>query len=261
MAASAATRLVQGALSWAYRGVRRSGLMNTAAGRGAFERAYWAYKSLIEARELSTLRAYVQAGSTVVDVGANIGFFALRFADWVGAGGRVVAIEPESVNVESLRGRVRRRGLEDRIAIVNAAAIEAPGRVFLQLNPDSPADHRVAETGTAAEAVSVDTVLEGGAFPAVSLIKIDVQGAELRVLRGARRTIARSTPALFVEFHEESLVLSGTSSRELLAELRSLGYVPHLLAGNWRPAEDEAVFGAMQARGYVDVLLLGGRRA
>lgn len=77
-------RFVQGALLWAYRGVQRSGLLDTAPGRAAFERAYWAYKWSIEAKDLETLRPHVTPGSTVVDVGANIGFFTVRFAEWSG---------------------------------------------------------------------------------------------------------------------------------------------------------------------------------
>ena len=255
-----AMRFVQGALSWAYRGVRRTGVFDTAAGRAAFEGVYWVYKSRIEARDLATLRPYATAGSTVIDVGANIGFFALPFADWVGADGRVVAIEPEVANFASLRARVQRRKLEDRMVLVNAAAIEAPGRAFLELNPDNPADHRVADSGTSVEAVSVDAIVEGRELPAVSLVKVDVQGGELRVLRGAERTIARDHPALYVEFHEPSLSLAGTSPKELLAALRAMGYVPHLPEASWRAVDDAAVFRRMHERGYVDVLLLARAR-
>ena len=251
-------RLVQGALLGLYSGVQRSGLLKTAPGRWAFENAYWAYKATIEARDLAALRPYVSAGSTVVDVGANIGFFSVRFAQWAGPGGCVVAIEPETGNYESLRARVARRGLQDRVVLVNAAAVEAPGEVFLQLNPDNPADHRVANAGEAVKAVSIDSVMEGRKGADVSLIKVDVQGGELRVIRGARATIARAHPALFVEFQEEGLVMAGTSSAELLRELTALGYVPNVLEpdSTWKQVDGEEVFARMRTRGYIDVLFL-----
>src|SRR5437868_9451316 len=104
-------RLIQRGLLRAYSAVRRTGLFDSGPGRDAFEGAYWAYKSLIEARDLGALGAFVAKGSTVVDVGANIGFFTLRFAEWVGPDGRVVAIEPESRNFDCLWARVARRGL------------------------------------------------------------------------------------------------------------------------------------------------------
>jgi FkbM family methyltransferase len=236
--------------------VRRSGLLRTAIGRAVFEAAYWAYKSRSEARDLEALRPFVRPGSTVVDVGANIGFFAVRFADWVGSQGQVIAIEPEPANFASLHARVCRCGIAERTRLVNAAAVEAPGRVYLQLNPDNPADHRVAESGVPVEAVSVDAVLAGHPGLDVSLIKVDVQGGELRVLRGAREAIARARPALFVEFHEPSLAASGTTSAELLGELQAMGYAPRVLDHGWSPVGAKALFARMRDRGYLDVLFL-----
>lgn len=251
-------RLIQSGLLSAYRGVRRSGVLATAPGRAAFEGAYWIYKSLLEARELAALKPFATDSSTVVDVGANIGFHTVRFADWIGRSGRVVAIEPERANFASLRARVARRGLGDRVRLVNAAAVEAPGRAFLQLNLDNPADHRVAESGEAVEAVSIDSLLRDAAGPRVSLIKIDVQGGELRVLRGARATIEAMRPALFVEFQEDCLAMAGTSPEALLAELSSLKYLPRLQGPgrHWQPVASAELFGRMRERGYLDVLFL-----
>lgn len=249
---------IQGVLLATYRGVRRSGIFETQLGRAAFEGAYWTYKSLVEARDLELLRPYVAPGSTVVDVGANIGFFTVSFARWAGPSGRVVAIEPERANVDSLRARVARLGLDRGVDLVHAAAIEAPGQVFLRLNPDHPADHRVAASGLPVQGVSLDSLLASGGRPAVSLIKIDVQGGELRVLRGARDTIAAMRPALFVEFQEDCLVEAGTSPAELLEHLVSIGYRPHALdqARRWREVDSTHLFGQMRERGYLDVLFL-----
>ena len=78
--------------------------------RRAYESVYLAYKRLIEAGPVDGLRGVVATGSTVFDVGANIGFFSFRFARWVGPEGRVIAIEPEARNIASLRRRVARAG-------------------------------------------------------------------------------------------------------------------------------------------------------
>lgn len=255
-------RIAQGMLLLLYRAVRRTGVMNTGPGRSVFENGYWAYKSLLEARDIERLRPYVTPGSTVIDVGANIGFFTVRFARWVGAQGSVISIEPETVNFQSLCARLKRARLAARVVPVQAAAIEAAGEVQLALNPDHPADHRVAAVGVPVTAITIDGLVAERGWPPVSLIKIDVQGSELRVIRGAHQTMRRFMPTLYVEFHEPSLREAGTSARELLVELLSLGYTPAFLDrdGSWREIDEAALEAEMTRRGYLDVLLVASQR-
>src|SRR5215471_2883968 len=63
---------------------------------------YNAYKNHFEAGPIDRLREFVPAGSIVLDVGANVGFFTLRFARWTGDDGQVIAIEPEEKNLRTL---------------------------------------------------------------------------------------------------------------------------------------------------------------
>ena len=71
-----------------------------------------------------------------------------------------------------------------------------------------------------------------GNAPKVSLIKIDVQGAEIRVLRGARATIVRCHPALFVEVDDAALLAAGYSANQLFDEIEGICglFVPQLTA-------------------------------
>jgi FkbM family methyltransferase len=254
--------LMQSILLALYRAVRRTGLLSTSVGRWFFEHAYWRYKALVEARDLHSLRPHVVPGTTVIDVGANIGFFTASFARWVGAKGHVISIEPEATNFHSLRSRVERLGLTDTVSLVNAAAVETPGQVRLALNPDNPADHRVASEGVLVNGVSVDAVVEMNGWAPVSFIKIDVQGGEPRVIRGARETLRRFRPALFVEFDGPSLAQAGTSAAELLGELTAMDYEPRALtSGSWIPIDDRELREKMAARGYLDLLLLPKARS
>jgi FkbM family methyltransferase len=170
----------------------------------------------------------------------------------------VISIEPETENFNSLRSRVERLGLSNAVSLVNAAAVDAPGQVRLALNLDNPADHRVASEGVLVNGVSVDALVEKRGWPPISFIKIDVQGGELRVILGARETLRRFRPALFVEFDEASLAQAGTSASELLGELLVFGYEPHAMtdSGSWLPTEDRELRERMLARGYLDLLLL-----
>ena len=88
----------------------------------AFLALYLIYKEYFEAGPVDRLREFVPAGSLVIDVGANVGFFALRFARWVGNDGKVIAIEPEDRNYIGLTEAIGREGLSSRVDIVKAVA-------------------------------------------------------------------------------------------------------------------------------------------
>jgi hypothetical protein len=94
----------------------------------------------------------------------------------------------------------------------------------------------------------------------VSLIKIDVQGAEMRVLAGATAILARDRPALFVEIDPAGLARFGASVDSLLGWLAGFGYAPHRTArGGARPCAREALDRALAHRGYADLLFLASR--
>src|ERR1700730_10741632 len=72
---------------------------------------YAGYKRHFEAGPIERLQELIPQESLVIAVGANVGFFALRFAQWVGVGGEVIAIEPEDRNYETLVATLKREGL------------------------------------------------------------------------------------------------------------------------------------------------------
>lgn len=243
-------------LVWLYERATNGGLLDRPLPRRAYESAYLAYKRLIEAGPIDGLRGLVADGSTVIDVGANIGFFSVRFAHWVGPAGRVIAIEPEARNIDSLRRRVARARLSDIVTCVHAAAAERPGELRLALNPGHPGDHHLAEEGEPVAAVTLDDLAAHDPRP-VTLIKIDVQGAESRVLAGAHDLIKTHRPALFIEVDEPSLTRLGSSRGELIDTLVALGYRGYRLTHRGIGASEEpAELVARSARDYIDVLFL-----
>jgi FkbM family methyltransferase len=198
----------------------------------------------------------VPPDGVVVDVGANVGFFSLRFADWVGAEGLVVAIEPEERNHAELLRRVARRGYVERVAIHRAVADSTAGEVLLEVNPDHPGDHKIGGAGIAIPALTVDSLRTAIGRP-VSLIKIDVQGAELRVLEGATSVLAADRPALFVEVDPGALNRFGTSAAELLAFLAGYGYSPCRSTHQGSEPMTARLLGDLMERdGYTDILFL-----
>jgi len=255
------TRRVSGATVALYGRVARTGALDRPRPRRAFESVYLLYKRLLEAGPVDGLRELVADGSTVIDVGANIGFFSLRFARWVGPGGHVIAIEPEARNVASLRTRVARAGLSGVIDCVHAAAADRPGTLKLALTPGHPGDHHLAEAGQPVRAVTLDDLTADDPRP-VSLVKIDVQGAETLVIAGARRLLEEQRPAVFVEVDGPSLARQGSSPRELIESLVGLGFTGHRLTrrgvgAREEPDELQAAVGRSSG-GYVDILFLAG---
>lgn len=148
----------------------------------------------------------IEAGQTVVDVGAHIGTFALRAARRVGPTGRVVACEPSPATLELLRRNVS----ENRLAWVSiqpVAAAEAEGSAELGVareGEDNPAaDTLLPASGRRRVPVRLrrlDDILAEAGVSTVNLLKIDAEGAELRVLEGAPRTLAR-TRRVVMEIH------------------------------------------------------------
>lgn len=138
------------------------------------------------------------AGSTFLDVGANIGTTCLPALAWHGFA-RAVAIEPDPENARILRAAAALNGLEDRLTVVEAAAGAAAGQVELLRSQRNSGAHRLArpgEEGITVEATTLDALAEAGIFDPeqVGLLWMDAQGSEGAILSGAGRLTDRHTP-------------------------------------------------------------------
>jgi FkbM family methyltransferase len=249
---------IQTGLIRIYQLVKSTGLLSTGPGEWAFRSAYAGYKRFFEAGHLEPLRLLIPPGTSVVDVGANLGFFTLKFAGWVRDGGRVIAIEPEAINYERLRRAVAGAGLSHLVDTVQAAATESSGRVGLIVSRLHPGDHRIGEGAVQVPAVTIDDLLAARGSPPVSLIKIDVQGAESRVLAGAGATLETHHPALFIEVCDEALRLCQSSADRLLGELYGRGYSAYRTTreGILGPMTFSKALMEQSMKSYVDLLFL-----
>ena len=254
-------RLMQSGLLATYRILRRGGLLATPVGQLISHRVYAGYKAWLE-RDTQQLAQYVAPGTTVLDVGANIGFFTLKFGRWVSSTGRVIAIEPEPANCRALEQQIRSAGLTDTVDIIQAAASDVRGKLFLTLNPDNPADHRIGSSGILVESVMVDDLLSARNWPAVSFLKIDVQGAERRVLAGAVETLKRCRPHIFIELDDEALRTAGSSRDEVIDVLTAYGYQMYALSSRGARSVTRAEAQSLCLElGYADFLFSAGDQA
>jgi hypothetical protein len=106
------------------------------------------------------------------------------------------------------------------------------------------------------QAVTLDTLALEYPDKRVSLIKIDVQGAEKRVLEGAQGVLTRDKPALFVEFYEPALREFGTSSADLFDFIMSFGYTAWHIERtlSMRPIDRQSALAMLEEMAYTDFL-------
>jgi FkbM family methyltransferase len=177
-----------------------------------------------EADVMKLLARWLKPGSLFVDVGANVGYHAV-FAAKLGA--RVVAVEPVPWTLELLRANVWRHGAD--VSVVEAAASDATGTVRIALDPAHRSGAQIGGEGVEVRAAPLDELVPEGA---VDVLKVDVEGAEPFVLRGARAILERSPVlAAVVEFRDEPHV-GGESPADVLAFYESLGFELCLLRRN-----------------------------
>jgi len=144
-------------------------------------------------------------GAVLYDVGANVGFLTMIGARLVGATGLVYAFEPVRTNTAVLRRNLRLNGFHN-VVVIEKAVSSVPGREQLILALDSGgAAISVAERPPDAagvmevEVTSIDEMIRGGGARPPTVVKIDVEGAEIQVLRGMEKTLELHRPAVVYE--------------------------------------------------------------
>lgn len=162
------------------------------------------------------------AGGIFWDVGAHIGYHSFCLAALVGPNGRVFAFEPNPYNTERFRLHLERNPtLAERINLQSVALSNADGEASFEFSPvvddgtstgshlsnaslpSEPGDYAAFQS-TTVKTARADTLIESGAIPAPTIMKIDVEGAEQLVLEGATGLLRTAQPLLFVEVHNIS---------------------------------------------------------
>jgi FkbM family methyltransferase len=236
----------------------------------------WAYvqlyvfgKRLTERRELETLRTLIAPGMVIADIGANAGFYTLQMASLVGPTGRILAFEPDAYNFGLLRTRLAHAGVTN-VEAYQVAIGDAPGRATLYCSAYNRADNRLHQSHTEAhvEANEVDVrplddFVDTSRTRSIDAIKVDVQGAEAQVLRGARSALDRGLRWIWLEFSPPHLEAAGTDPRQFLGLLQSLGMDILEVGddGDLRQVKDFQDYIRRIGVGYGDLLLRSTSRA
>lgn len=180
-----------------------------------------------EPGETALLGSHLRPGMTFLDVGAHVGYYTVLAGRLVGPRGLVLAFEPDPRNYELLTANVWRNGLSNVVCFPWAVS-DRSGFVELHRCSRNTGDHRVYAVDDPRETLRVrcaalDSVL--AVRPPVDVVKIDVQGAEEAVVRGAERLLSASPDVLLtVEFGPRELRAFGSDERRLLDYYRALGF-------------------------------------
>ena len=182
-----------------------------------------------EPRSIAFAEALLERDMVVLDVGANIGYYSLIFATLVGNNGEVHAFEPTPVLSERIRLNLALNGLT-QVRVNQVAVSDVVGSASLHISEEDPEANSLfqMEDGTGEIAVAtttLDAYVAANALHRINLIKIDCEGSELGVLRGARSLLeANDGPMLLLECNAASLAACGASVVGLRDYLRESSY-------------------------------------
>jgi FkbM family methyltransferase len=210
-----------------------------------------------EPNEFAFLSTTLKPGMTVIDVGANEGLYTAFAARCVGPKGKVIAVEPSSRECGRLRRNLELNHLQN-VVIFPVAASNASGQADLRIAGYGHEGHntlgafiygtRLARTETV-RLLPLDDVAREAGVERVDVMKIDVEGAELAALEGARGILSRDHPLLLLELCDATLQHQGAGSADVLKLLKAYGYHVFIFdptsgrpaAGETPPEEDQNV--------------------
>lgn len=178
-------------------------------------------------KEIEFCRQLLQPGMVAIDVGANVGVYTFLAARCVGATGRVYAIEPTPNCVACLKSTIVDNQLEGCVIPIEAAVGGELGQVFLVFQPTSVFNQIVTDISAvdgkrvkSVAQLTLDHLWANEHKPQVDLLKIDVEGAELKVLQGAEQLLCQLEPIVMFE-NRQGVKVNGVESVKFLA---GLGY-------------------------------------
>ena len=206
-----------------------------------FDDMRWPYSQVV--------RQWVQPGHAVIDAGANIGYLTKLFSEWVGDEGQVFSVEPIPETRSYLEHNVRRLNLKNITVIAKALSSRIGTEVMAipeyfdggtnyyesRIVDESESDDGMSCVDV--ETSTVDLLLPQIEQP-LTFIKVDVEGHELELLRGAEECLHRYKPALLVEI-EGDMALAASNAAQVYQLLVKHHYQAYVLKENelipWEP--------------------------
>lgn len=182
------------------------------------------------------VNSFLPADGVLLDIGANMGYYSMLAAKKTNENGKIIAVEPSSRDYKRIVANVKENHFEAKIKTIMAAVGDRLGKKTIQIASEersglntlgSEFAYKGIEKIATEEAVvtTIDTIVASENLDRVDVIKMDIEGSEVRALEGARATIEKFHPVLLVGVNSDALVKSKRSIRELENILKEMNYV------------------------------------
>ncbi|HQQ94942.1 MAG TPA: FkbM family methyltransferase [Bacteroidia bacterium] len=215
-------------------------------GNFLYKHAFWLYKPLYaqfkekqDAYEIELLERFVHKGDTVLDIGANIGFYAGILSELVGETGKVHCFEPDPGNFSRLKAGY---GSCQNLVLHNKAVGPQTGTIKIYTSRQLNVDHRTYKPDDYEKEIeipsqSIDDFKEAGQ---INFIKMDIQGFEMFAMQGMLKTLDQNQHIrILSEFWPYGLKKSGSSAEAYFHFLRQRGFYVYLLKDKFLEELDE----------------------
>lgn len=211
----------------------------------ALTRTVFGHKMIVDTRDLSLayhllLDGYWESwitnvfneklheGMTVVEVGANLGYYSLLAAAKIGPTGKLYCFEANPDIAEILSTNIEINGFSDRAEIINMAAYSHSGELKFYVDSKHMGGSSLFRSGDEKKPIAVRATSLDDFFPAgtrIDFLKIDAEAAEALILQGAQRILRENLHiSIIMEFVPNNLTAAGSSPAELLQDLAALGF-------------------------------------
>ncbi len=186
------------------------------------------YANFPEYEELNFINKIISNGDTVLDVGANIGSESILAAS-KGEKVKVFAFEPTTNLIPLLQDNIAINGFNKRIKCVKKAVSNKNGTLQFVLEPESEINHIASKVTKntnveTVECVTLDTFINSNRINCVDLLKVDVEGAELLVFEGCKKSLRNKVINIILFEVNEKTADFGYSSKELISYLAKKKY-------------------------------------
>jgi FkbM family methyltransferase len=194
---------------------------------------YPRFKRKQDTKEIRLIESIVKPGDSILDIGANIGFYTTLFSKLVGEKGAVLAFEPEPLNFKYLN---RNCDQLRNVKLINKAVSDTTGTLKIYLSKMLNVDHRTYKIEDYSEvkeidSTTIDDYLKTYDCPKIDFIKMDIQGFEMAALKGMINTLKNNSKIKVIsELWPYGLQKAGSSVLEVLSFLNAEGFNIYLLS-------------------------------